>query len=302
PHERRDAYLELPALADRVRGDLRDARALAGLPGRTLPRGACGVPEARAPLRRRFGGGRKTGRGRGAGGASGGRVAMRLQREITAAVLIPAVLAVLVAAPPWAWALLVAAAATVALLEVYRLLAGVTLLALPTLVMFTSPREAVLLASSASSVFATLYVALGAGAMVGLRAIGWRPVVFLLAIVWAGDSAAYYVGRRWGKRRLAPVVSPKKTWEGLWGQLAAGLVFGAAGAVLLSKTAPGAPRTLVIGAALCLVVSVVAVVGDLLESTFKRSCAVKDSGGLLPGHGGLLDRLDSLLYASPVLL
>jgi phosphatidate cytidylyltransferase len=261
---------------------------------------------------------------------------MRLQREITAAVLIPAVLAVLVAAPPWAWALLVAAAATAALLEFYRLieaagwivprpagvglflafvaaaylaslvalavLAGVTLLALPTLVMFTSPREAVLLASSASSVFATLYVALGAGAMVGLRAIGWKPVVFLLAIVWAGDSAAYYVGRRWGKRRLAPVISPKKTWEGLWGQLAAGLVFGAAGAVLLSRAARGAPRTLVIGAALGLVVSVVAVVGDLLESTFKRSCAVKDSGGLLPGHGGLLDRLDSLLYASPVLL
>jgi phosphatidate cytidylyltransferase len=267
---------------------------------------------------------------------------MKFQRELTAAVLIPAVLAVLVAAPPWAWALLVALAATVALLEFYRLieaagwivpkpagvglflafvagahlasllalvvLTGVTLLALPTLVMFASPREAVLLASSASSVFATLYVALGAGALVGLRAIGWQPVVFLLAIVWAGDSAAYYVGRRWGKRKLAPVVSPKKTWEGLWGQLGAGLAFGAAAALLLFRSASGAtgtsgaPRTLLLGAALGLVVSVVAVVGDLLESTFKRSCAVKDSGGLLPGHGGLLDRLDSLLYASPVLL
>ena len=267
---------------------------------------------------------------------------MKFQRELTAAVLIPAVLAVLVAAPPWAWALLVALAATVALLEFYRLieaagwivpkpagvglflafvaaaylasllalvvLTGVTLLALPTLVMFASSREAVFLASSASSVFATLYVALGAGSMVGLRAIGWQPVVFLLAIVWAGDSAAYYVGRRWGKRKLAPVVSPKKTWEGLWGQLGTGLAFGAAAALLLFRSASGAtgtsgaPRTLLLGAALGLVVSVVAVVGDLLESTFKRSCAVKDSGGLLPGHGGLLDRLDSLLYASPVLL
>ena len=267
---------------------------------------------------------------------------MRFQRELTAAVLIPAVLAVLVAAPPWAWALLVALAATMALLEFFRLieaagwivpkpagvglflaivaaahlasllalvvLTGVTLLALPTLVMFASPREAVLLASSASSVFATLYVALGAGAMIGLRAIGWQPVVFLLAIVWAGDSAAYYAGRRWGKRKLAPVVSPKKTWEGLWGQLGAGLAFGAAAALLLfpsaaaASGATGAPRTLLLGAALGLVVSVVAVIGDLLESTFKRSCAVKDSGGLLPGHGGLLDRLDSLLYASPVLL
>ncbi len=267
---------------------------------------------------------------------------MKFQRELTAAVLIPAVLAVLVAAPPWAWALLVALAATAALLEFYRLieaagwivpkpaglglflalvagahlasllalvvLTGVTLLALPTLVMFASPREAVLLASSASSVFATLYVALGAGAMVGLRAIGWQPVVFLLAIVWAGDSAAYYVGRRWGKRKLAPVVSPRKTWEGLWAQLGAGLAFGAGAAFLLFRSASGAtgasgaPRTLLLGAALGLVVSVVAVVGDLLESTFKRSCAVKDSGGLLPGHGGLLDRLDSLLFGSPVLL
>ena len=261
---------------------------------------------------------------------------MKFQRELTAAVLIPAVLAILVAAPPWAWAVLVALAATVALLEFYRLieaagwivpkpagvglflalvasahfaslvalvvLAGVTLLLLPTLVMFASPREAVLLGSSASSVFATLYVALGAGAMVGLRAIGWQPVVFLLAIVWAGDSAAYYVGRRWGRRKLAPIVSPKKTWEGLWGQLGGGLVFGAAAAFLLFRPASGAARTLLLGAALGLVVSVVAVVGDLLESTFKRSCAVKDSGGLLPGHGGLLDRLDSLLYASPVTL
>lgn len=181
---------------------------------------------------------------------------MRFQREITAAVLIPAVLAVLVAAPLWAWALLVAAATTLALLEFYRLieaagwivpksagvglflalvaaaylasllmlvvLAGVALFALPALVMFASPREAVLLASSASSVFATLYVALGAGAMVGLRAHGWKPVLFVLATVWASDSAAYYVGRKWGRRKLAPVVSPKKTVEGLFGQLAGG--------------------------------------------------------------------------------
>jgi phosphatidate cytidylyltransferase len=265
---------------------------------------------------------------------------MRFQREITAAVLIPAVLAVLVLAPLWAWALLVAAAATVALLEFYRLieaagwivpkpagvslllalvaaaylasllalvvLAGVTLLALPTLVLFASPREAVLLASSASSVFATLYIALGAGALVGLRAIGWQPVVFLLAIVWAGDSAAYYVGRRWGKRPLAPLVSPKKTWEGFWGQFGAGLVFGGLAAAVLERfflrTSHDTITTVVAGALLGILISVVAVVGDLVESTFKRSCAVKDSGGLLPGHGGLLDRLDSLLYASPVLL
>ncbi|HEX2798626.1 MAG TPA: phosphatidate cytidylyltransferase [Thermoanaerobaculia bacterium] len=256
---------------------------------------------------------------------------MRFQREITAAVLIPAVLAVLVAAPLWAWALLVAAATTLALLEFYRLIeaagwivpksagvglflalvaaaylasllmlvvvAGVALLALPTLVMFASPREAVLLASSASSVFATLYVALGAGAMVGLRAHGWKPVLFVLATVWASDSAAYYVGRKWGRRKLAPVVSPKKTVEGLFGQLAGGAVFGLAISLLL-----GGGRFAVFGAAAGLLIAGLAVVGDLLESTFKRSCAVKDSGGILPGHGGLLDRLDSLLYVSPAAL
>lgn len=256
---------------------------------------------------------------------------MRFQREITAAVLIPAVLAVLVAAPLWAWALLVAAATTLALLEFYRLIeaagwivpksagvglflalvaaaylasllmlvvvAGVALLALPTLVMFASPREAVLLASSASSVFATLYVALGAGAMVGLRAHGWKPVLFVLATVWASDSAAYYVGRKWGRRKLAPVVSPKKTVEGLFGQLAGGAVFGLAISLLL-----GGGRSAAFGAAAGLLIAGLAVVGDLLESTFKRSCAVKDSGGILPGHGGLLDRLDSLLYVSPAVL
>jgi len=261
---------------------------------------------------------------------------VRFQREITAAVLIPAVLAVLVFAPTWAFSLLVAAAACVALLEFYALLAAggwqvpraaglvlfaallaaahlaapvallaltaATLLLLPTLVMFASPAEAVLLPSSAGAVFATLYVALGASSIIGLRAHGWQPVVFLLAVVWAGDSAAYYVGRRWGKRKLAPVVSPKKTWEGLWGQLAGGTLFGAAAAFLLVPGARGTASTALAGAGFGLVVSATAVIGDLVESTFKRSVAVKDSGGLLPGHGGLLDRLDSLLYASPVLL
>lgn len=271
---------------------------------------------------------------------------MRFQREVTAAVLIPAVLAVLVFAPTWAFSLLVGAAAGVALLEFYALLAaagwivpraagvtlfvallaaahvassvalvalaGATILALPTLVMFSSVSVAALLPSSAGAVFATLYVALGGGAMIGLRARGWEPVVFLLAVVWAGDSAAYYVGRRWGKRKLAPVVSPKKTWEGFYGQLGGGAVFGALGGYFLApflRSAPGVPdsgptlvQAVALGALLGILISVVAVVGDLVESTFKRSVAVKDSGGLLPGHGGLLDRLDSLLYASPVLL
>jgi phosphatidate cytidylyltransferase len=269
---------------------------------------------------------------------------VRFQREITAAVLIPAVLAVLVFAPTWAFSLLVAAAACVALLEFYALLAAAgwivprgagfalffglllaahlddlralvvlgaaVLVVLPTLVMFGKPPVGVLLTSSAGAVFATLYVAAGGASIIGLRSIGWEPVLFLFAVVWAGDSAAYYAGRRWGKRKLAPTVSPKKTWEGLWGQIVAGLAVGALTGVLLagrSRPLPGPAGdvpgwAIALFALLGILISVVAVLGDLVESTFKRSVAVKDSGGLLPGHGGLLDRLDSLLYASPVLL
>ncbi len=253
---------------------------------------------------------------------------MKHQRELTAAVLIPAVLAILVLAPLWAWALLVTLAAGLALFEFYRLLqaagwtvpqgaglaiflavcvaayfrsleglvgaAAAGLVFLPTLVMFSSPPVGILLSSSASSVFATLYIGLGAASMIVLRSLGWRPVIFLLAVVWASDSAAYYVGRRFGKRKLAPVVSPKKTIEGLWGQLVGGVAMGLLASVLLYPA--GSPLFL---ALLGLAVAGLAVVGDLLESTFKRSCDVKDSGGLLPGHGGLLDRLDSLLYVAP---
>jgi phosphatidate cytidylyltransferase len=270
---------------------------------------------------------------------------LKYQREVTAAVLIPAVLLILVAAPLWAWALLVFAAALLALVEFYRLaeavgwcvprtagialfgticaaayfgsLAGLVaagaagLLLLPALVLFSSSAVPALLGSSAASVFATLYVSLGAGAIIALRAYGWEPVIYLLAIVWAGDSAAYYVGRKWGRRKLAPVISPKKTWEGLYGQLGAGLLVGALATAVIaffgppaSMAAPSHERwsRLLFGAVLGLVVSACAVVGDLVESSFKRSCDVKESGGLLPGHGGFLDRLDSLLYASPVLL
>jgi phosphatidate cytidylyltransferase len=256
---------------------------------------------------------------------------LRFQRELTAAVLIPAVLAILVAAPLWAWAILVTLAAGLALVEFYRLvaaagwtapraagllvfgaicaaahfgsLAGLVvsaaagLILLPTLVMFAAPPVGVLLASSSASTFGTLYVALGGASMIALRTFGWRPVLFVLAVVWASDSAAYYVGRRFGRRKLAPVVSPKKTFEGLWGQLGGGLVVGLLSRPLLFPTGNAAGLALLGVAAAGL-----AVVGDLLESTFKRSCDVKDSGGLLPGHGGFLDRLDSLLYVSPAVL
>lgn len=260
---------------------------------------------------------------------------MKRTREITAAVLMPLVLLLLVKGPLWGWAILAGLACGAALWEFQGLVrasgwlapralslvlfaailagaylesapllvaaAGSALIVLPTATLLAAPEEPVWLGSSAATSFATLYVGAGGAAVIALRAIGWETVFFLLGIVWAGDSAAYYVGSRFGKRKLAPVVSPKKSWEGFWGQVAAGAVFGALLAVLLPRI-PGAPAVAAaVGALLGAVLSVVAVVGDLVESTFKRSCAVKDSGGLLPGHGGLLDRLDSLLYASPVL-
>ena len=257
---------------------------------------------------------------------------MRFQRELTAAVLIPLVLALVVAGPLWAFSLLVAVAGALALIEFYAMLAGsglavprwagiscflailgaahrgapaelvvaggAALFVLPMLVLFSKSPEALLLASSASTVFATLYVAAGAASFIGLRQLGWKPVVLLLAIVWAGDSAAYYVGRNWGKTKLAPVVSPKKTWEGFWGQMAGGTAIAVAAAALDSAAWPQLLVAAAVGAGL----SAVAVVGDLVESTFKRSCSVKDSGTILPGHGGFLDRLDSLLFAAPFLL
>jgi phosphatidate cytidylyltransferase len=259
---------------------------------------------------------------------------VKFQREVTAGVLIPAVLLILVKGEPWMFSLLVAAATSLALweffglvtaagwaapriaglvllwgilaaahVESWRLLAicaGAALFGIPTLVLFASPPAPILFPSSAASVFATLYVAAGGASIIGLRAFSWKAVCLLLAVVWIGDSAAYYAGRRWGQKRLAPVVSPKKTWAGLVGQLVGGAVL-AAVAIAWTAERPS-PLTILLAAAFGAGLSLVAAVGDLVESTFKRSTSVKDSGGLLPGHGGLLDRLDSLLYASPVML
>lgn len=121
-------------------------------------------------------------------------------------------------------------------------------------------------------------------------------VFLLLAIVWLGDTAAYYVGSRFGRRKLAPVVSPKKTWEGA----AACLVTALVATALWSAWRLGRMDWGLL--AVAAVTSVAAQVGDLVESMIKRGAGVKDSGHVLPGHGGVLDRLDALLFAAPVLL
>jgi phosphatidate cytidylyltransferase len=118
-----------------------------------------------------------------------------------------------------------------------------------------------------------------------------------LAVAWIADTGAYFVGRRWGRRKLAPSISPGKTWEGAAG----GLIGAAAYAMILSILFAGMQGTRMaafLGAAALLVA--VSIVGDLFESALKRQAGVKDSGSILPGHGGMLDRIDSATAVLPV--
>lgn len=121
-------------------------------------------------------------------------------------------------------------------------------------------------------------------------------IFLLLAIVWLGDAAAYYVGTAFGRRRLAPTVSPKKSWEGA---IAGFLVSVAATALWGLWRLDRIDVPLILVGALATVASQV---GDLVESLIKRGAGVKDSGGLLPGHGGMYDRFDAMLFAAPALL
>ncbi len=118
-----------------------------------------------------------------------------------------------------------------------------------------------------------------------------------LPAVWVADSAAYFIGRRFGRRRLSPRLSPKKTWEGYWAGVVAGTLGGALFAFLWGFfTLPGSQITPLRGAVIGLVLSVLTTLGDLGESMIKRQVGVKDSGNLLPGHGGFFDRIDSWLW------
>ena len=119
-------------------------------------------------------------------------------------------------------------------------------------------------------------------------------VLAVLALVWIADSAAYFVGRRYGRRKLAPSISPGKTWEGAAGGLAGALAYAIICAAFVGRIA-WAP--LLGGAALLAAISIV---GDLFESAAKRQAGVKDSGALLPGHGGILDRIDSATAVLPL--
>jgi len=121
-------------------------------------------------------------------------------------------------------------------------------------------------------------------------------VLLLLTLVWTADSAAYVVGKRWGKRKIAPHVSPGKTWAGIYG----GIIAAAITAAIAGQWIGVGWRTQVSLVLLGVVTVLFSVVGDLFESLVKRIAGVKDSGHLLPGHGGMLDRIDSMTAAAPL--
>ncbi|HYY69130.1 MAG TPA: phosphatidate cytidylyltransferase [Terriglobales bacterium] len=180
------------------------------------------------------------------------------------------------------------------------------------------------LPAAAVSAFALAYVVVPLSLLIAVRTrhAGAFFVFYVLVVVWVGDILAFLVGRSWGNRKLAPLISPHKTWEGAVGSFigatalgtlilhhASGIVdclenYGVLVAVrgnLLSTVLNPGSKTLWVSVLVSAAVNLAAQLGDLAESLLKRGAGVKDSGSLLPGHGGMLDRIDALLFAAPVL-
>ena len=266
-----------------------------------------------------------------------------MKRVLTALILIPLVLLLVFLGPGWLFTLAVAAIAALAAWEFLGLaeksgatppriavlvavlalfagnfiwdqrdqttaLLGILCLALLVYCTFFRPVEQ-MMADASTSIFCLFYVGMTLVALLALReeANGPSLLAFLFCVVWAGDTAALYVGRAWGRHKMAPTLSPNKTWEGTLGSvvgslLATGLLLGLARLFdLWDKVWLSYPENLWYWLGLAIVVNVAAQAGDLAESALKRSAGVKDSGSLLPGHGGVLDRIDALLVAAPVL-
>ena len=173
--------------------------------------------------------------------------------------------------------------------------------------------------AAAASVFSFTYIALPLGMLVQLRQqwAGAFFLLYLLLVVWAGDIFAYFVGKSIGRHLMAPRISPKKTWEGAVASLVASV---AVGILLFQYATPLSSAMLRAGLIerrdglfgleqpamgpillLTLALNIAAQLGDMVESLIKRGAGVKDSGAILPGHGGMLDRVDALLFAAPVL-
>lgn len=149
---------------------------------------------------------------------------------------------------------------------------------------------------AAFTIMATLYVGIGFYYFMETREVGLTYVVFALLVVWTTDSGAYFTGRKIGKRKLWPEISPNKTVEGFVG----GIVWAIIAAFILQWITPVSSSYIFL-VVITIAASIFGQLGDLVESAIKRHYDVKDSGKLLPGHGGILDRFDSILFVMPLL-
>jgi phosphatidate cytidylyltransferase len=184
----------------------------------------------------------------------------------------------------------------------FLLAAATTLMVIPTAQLAHQQRPAGSLAGSAVACFAVLFLGLISVSLGWIRLwpdeiFAIRLLLMYLGTIWVGDSGAYYVGSRFGRHKMAPRISPNKTLEGLIGGIATALVAAAVFKVVLSLDLSW-PHLFGLAA----ILAIATPIGDLVESQFKRDTGVKDSSTLLPGHGGLLDRTDSLFYAAPPVL
>ena len=258
------------------------------------------------------------------------------KRELVALVAVPVVVAIIVWLPAWGLLLLLGAAVTVAADELLAMARGAgiacgrwlplvclvclmgaswrfgpvgltwaaigTVMIIPTAQLAHPDRPAGSLSGASVGSFSVLFLGVMAVSLGWIRlwpdeSFAIRIVLLYLATIWIGDSGAYYVGRRFGRHKMSPRVSPNKTKEGL----VAGMITAVGAAVILGVLLGiELPRPHLAGVAV--IIAVATPIGDLVESQFKRDTRVKDSSGLLPGHGGLLDRTDSLLYAAPPVL
>lgn len=264
---------------------------------------------------------------------------MLKQRLITAAVLIPLVVWVLLdlqsgivtllftavsVLAAWEWLSLTGLqnnGLKITLVSLLVLLGGLALFYLPILVILSislcvwlsatllvlffankplSPALVHLFQSKLFVFISMLLILTGFVASAGLLHSHWPQgpalLLYVLVTVWLADSGGYFAGKRFGKHKLAVAISPNKTWEGVYGALALALIWATGFHFIVGNPL----QELFIWLLLTAFVVLISIVGDLLESVFKRSFQVKDSGQLLPGHGGMLDRIDSLLAAIPI--
>ncbi|HEX4770633.1 MAG TPA: phosphatidate cytidylyltransferase [Bryobacteraceae bacterium] len=189
----------------------------------------------------------------------------------------------------------VAGGVLVLLLPQYTLTSVLLILVVVTTIALRLDNLKEVLGHAAATIFGIFYTFAPWRFAIDLREQSVHLLFFALALNWAGDSSAYYMGRSFGKHRLAPIVSPKKSWEGAAAAVAGSVIFGL---LYVGYFVPAVPKWQVV--VIAIVANIAGQFGDLVESAIKRGAGLKDSGTMLPGHGGVLDRLDSSLFALPV--